>query len=133
DGMELAPDILKRTGYRLPTEAEWEYACRAGTRTGWSFGEMEALFVHYAWVSRNASWSRHPVGQLKPNELGLFDMHGNVSEWCQDRIKITHLAFPLRGGAFFYEPVNARSAKRYVNRAADRNTGSGFRPARTYR
>jgi formylglycine-generating enzyme required for sulfatase activity len=71
------------SGYRLPTEAEWEYACRAGAEGPYDFGSPDKL-RQYAWFADNAEEKTHPVGQKKPNLWGLFDMYGNVSEWCED-------------------------------------------------
>ncbi len=117
--------------YRLPTEAEWEHACRAGTKTAWNFGDDAGQLADYAWYEANAYQDggqyAHPVGQKLPNEWGLYDMHGNVWEWCQDwyaryggrQMASVDPAGPKkgrhhvwRGGAFAEQAENTRSATR---------------------
>jgi formylglycine-generating enzyme required for sulfatase activity/serine/threonine protein kinase len=131
--------------YRLPTEAQWEYTCRAGTTTGYSFGDSESELGDYARYLDNSQNTTHPVGQKKPNAWGLYDMHGNVFEWCQDWYGdypsglVTDPTGPissdrrvLRGGSFYNQASHVRSARRANVQPDYRGADLGFRPARTY-
>jgi formylglycine-generating enzyme required for sulfatase activity len=144
DCQEFIKKLNKKTdgGYRLPTEAEWEYACRAGTTTAYSFGdEMTPKEANY---SDSNIGKPVAVGSYKPNAFGLYDMHGNVREWCED----WHGAYPdgavmdpqgpatgrnrvLRGGSFFSFESFARSSLRFNFSPAFRSYSDGFRLART--
>ena len=97
EGMNIPADALQRTGYRLPTEAEWEYACRAGAATSRYYGAVVDLLGRYAWYMPTAQDHAWPCGSLLPNDLGLFDMLGNVYEWCQDR---DELYKPAKEGSY---------------------------------
>ena len=149
---KLKANYLSLTGYRLPTEAEMEYATRAGALTSRYFGETEELLPKYAWYNKNSQEKTWPVGSLKPNDLGLFDVQGNVFTWCQESFK----AYPvgkgdeaaedqedglminstgsrvLRGGSFGVQASNVRSANRNLTVPVSRNFVNGFRPARTF-
>ena len=152
-GLMLPADYLHRTGYRLPTEAEWEYAARAGTATSRHFGDDDAELSRYAWYDGNTKRERaFPVAQLQPNPWGLFDMLGNVWEWTFDRRQLypsdqrvhpdvedsvllvsNAVARTRRGGSFAYEWFTVRSAHRgdvtyFPNQTRD---NVGFRVART--
>jgi serine/threonine protein kinase/formylglycine-generating enzyme required for sulfatase activity len=146
-GMKVKANALSLAGYRLPTEAEWEYACRAGSVTSWSLGEAEDLLGKCArYAVSFAAVRSQPVGMLRPNDLGLFDLHGNVSEWCQNRFEAfmdtkdllkediidDRFTRPLRGGSFLGDALDVRSAGRLRSRPAYRDFSMGFRPARTF-
>ena len=146
-GMKISPDFLHLTGYRLPTEEEREFCCRANTNSRYSFGDSLELLDRYAWYETNSQNRTWPVGLLRPNGLGLFDMHGNAWEWCHslwesklagakssDAIDaiVTYEYRQLRGGAFNLVPGLLRSAARYGNHPGNRVSLYGFRPARTY-
>ena len=150
NGMQAAADYLARTGYRLPTEAEWEYACRGGTDTTRFFGQDESLLPHYAWFNPRED-SPQPCGLLRPNAFGLFDTYGNALEWCHDKAIMyedwvagttrednsagTHIlageARVLRGGGYGTSPWSLRSANRNWVRPEVRGMDIGFRVART--
>jgi formylglycine-generating enzyme required for sulfatase activity/serine/threonine protein kinase len=128
--------------YRLPTEAEWEYACRAGTTTQYSFGDDYNELPKYGWHNKNAGGRSHPVGTLLPNSFGLFDMHGNVHEWCGDWFDekwyeqssadnptgpATGSFRVLRGGSWRYYATSCRSAYRSGDWPSFRVLNGGFR------
>src|SRR5262249_19247663 len=98
EGMRIPADVLVRTGYRLPTDAEWEYGCRSGTVTGRYYGLTTDLLGEYAWYQANSEEHAWACGSLLPNDLGLFDMLGNMYEWCQDR---TDAPRPMRKGLYY--------------------------------
>jgi formylglycine-generating enzyme required for sulfatase activity len=147
-----AQDFLQRLSakeggqaYRLPTEAEWEYAARAGTTTAYSFGDDPRLLDKHGWYAENSGETTHPVGQLKPNAWGLYDMHGNVWEWVQDwydsayyqKSPVDDPQGPeegtgkvLRGGSWTYVPRSLRVSGRRWGDPGGRRDLIGFRCAR---
>ena len=130
-------------GFRLPTEAEWEFAARAGTTTEWSFGNNVANIDYYAWTNRNAGGRTREVGGRRPNPWGLYDMHGNVWEWVWDRWRTPGMAPAtdptgavsgnirvVRGGCWYNPPEGARSAIRNGDYPVSRRGIFGFRVVR---
>ncbi|MBJ7898405.1 MAG: SUMF1/EgtB/PvdO family nonheme iron enzyme [Cyanobacteria bacterium RI_101] len=130
--------------YRLPSETEWEYACRSGTTTRYFFGNNMEQLVNYAWYGRNSGRKTHSVGQKKPNLWGLYDMHGNLWEWCEDSWHGTYNGSPtdgsawvdnqcqsdlrvLRGGAWSSHPTNCHSSSRHYDSLYHTSRMYGFR------
>jgi formylglycine-generating enzyme required for sulfatase activity len=150
--VQLKENYLSLTGYRLPTEAEWEYGCRAGAATSRFFGESAELLGKFACYLQNSDEHSWPVGSKKPNDFGLFDMYGNVWNWCLDK----DVPYPkgdmdrvfddiegiltvksqdsrvLRGGSFDNRATRLRAAFRNANLPGMRYYTFGFRPARTF-
>jgi hypothetical protein len=145
-------DYLQRTGYRLPTDSEWEYACRAGSSTAYSWGNDPEMIRRFDWAVENSAGRIHRVGELCPNRFGLFDMHGNVCEWTQNiylydfnskavigsGADVEEHGFSLdnermvRGGNSGQAAEYARSANRFPSKARSGiSTRTGFRIART--
>jgi formylglycine-generating enzyme required for sulfatase activity len=147
--MKLVARADEKAGYRIPTGAEWEFACRAGATTAYFFGEPWELLEKYAWYGvseRTAS-----VGSLKPNDLGLFDVHGNLWEWCQDRsagesrqpdspkdagrqaeVVRNDARRLIRGGTFYVQPVYVRTDNIDWLLPTERSNSVGMRPVRTH-
>ncbi len=117
--------------YRLPTEDEWYLACNVGAKTAWHFGDDEKELKKYAWYDKNANGKTHPVGEKKPNVLGLYDMHGNVWEWCEDWYDEKEEKKVLRGGSWFSFASFTRSTNRSWLYPSNRNSSIGFRLLRT--
>lgn len=127
-------------GLQLPTEAQWEYACRAGSTTRYHAGDAEELLSGLGWYAANSEGRLHPVGQLAPNDWNLFDMHGNVDEWCRDGARaylpgaetdpsgsLQRDSAAIRGGGWLNNPLHCRSASRRTARKSLRNLNLGFR------
>jgi formylglycine-generating enzyme required for sulfatase activity len=150
DAQAFCQKLSQITGktYRLPTEAEWEYACRAGTTTRFYFGDDANQLGDYVWYNGNSQDKTHPVGQKKPNAWGLHDMIGNVWEWCEDDWHDNYIGAPtdgsawfikndnrsqptkcLRGGSWDFNPNHCRSADRIRDSPGNDDYGIGFRVA----
>ena len=143
--------VQENVVYRLPTEAEWEFACRAGSSTSWHFGDDANMLTDYAWSDDTADGTTREVGQLKPNGFGLFDFNGNVAEWCSDWYSFVYYsksspadpqgpndsnakglgnAKVVRGGSWDSTAATCRAAYRGSNLMTDGNSRTGFRVVR---
>jgi formylglycine-generating enzyme required for sulfatase activity len=149
DAKQFAAWLAHKTGssYRLLSEAEWEYAARAGTTTRFFFGDDEAVLSNHGWSALNSENRTHPVGEKRPNQFGLFDMHGNAAEWVEDSWHDSYHGAPadastwveggdvnrrvVRGGSWHTKPDWLRSAFRWGSIAESRSWLTGFRVART--
>jgi len=150
DAQQFILKLNQKTGskYRLPSEAEWEYAARAGTTTEWSFGNDKSQLRNYAWFDGNSWGKTREVGRLLPNPFGLFDMHGNVWEWVEDCWHRTYAGAPadgspwttqcitwtsvgvVRGGAWSSDVLYLPSVIRGTDDHSDRSDTVGFRLAK---
>jgi formylglycine-generating enzyme required for sulfatase activity len=138
---ELPEEKSAGREYRLPTEAEWEYACRATSIGSFCFGDSVWSLGEYAWFGEGPTGTTHPVGQKKPNRWGLYDMHGNVAEWCQDWFGENAidemdpigpdegLLRVLRGGVYEFGDSDCPSWQRTGAKPADIEALYGFRVA----
>ena len=149
DAKQYTAWLSNKTGvpYRLLSEAEWEYAARAGTTTRFFFGDEEAALSDYGWSTYNSELKAHPVGEKKPNAFGLYDIHGNASEWVEDPWRDNYIGAPsdgsawveggdpnrrvVRGGSWHTKPDLLTSAFRWGSFAESRSYLTGFRVART--
>jgi formylglycine-generating enzyme required for sulfatase activity len=139
--------VEKTKDYRLPSEAEWEYSCRAGSETEFSFGDDAERLGEFAWVDDNSGGKTHPVGEKAPNAWELYDMHGNVWEWVEDDWHDTYKGAPndgrdwidkprgsgrvMRGGCWGLDAHDCRSAARIGYRPDFRDNAVGFRLSRS--
>ncbi|MCK4375639.1 MAG: formylglycine-generating enzyme family protein [Candidatus Brocadiae bacterium] len=142
DAVEFCSRLSEEEGrtYRLPTEAEWEYACRSGSTTAYCYGDDPGQLGEYAWYKGNSGEKTHEVGLKQPNAWGLYDVLGNVWEWCQDwyadyepglsedpRGPVNGIFRAVRGGSWFDYPSPFRSASRGRNSPSNRADDHGFR------
>jgi hypothetical protein len=125
----LRAEVAAGRVYRLPTAAESEYACRAGTTTEYSFGDDQQDLGKYAWFDTNSGATTHVVGEKLPNGWGLYDMHGNVSEWCSDGEGSYRVYRVYRGGSWYFSAGCCRSAFRSSHVPSFRDSDLGFRLA----